>query len=276
MEKLSDNLIKVFLETTRVHEEVVCQLPSVNRASIQIAQIDGTCNICGPSRPFKNTTNVDPVAEALISRGPRTKQNTMSTGHTNFEFQCLTCKKESLLISVHHRVQEGTITLLKYGEFPRKPLARHVQLEKFFAEDSEYYEKAVVCLAQGYGIGAFCYFRRIVEKNIYRLLDLLKNELEVTDDNSVLLQNLEMLKDNTPMSNKIEIANHALPEYLVPSGLNPLGRLYGTLSEGVHSLTDEECLEKSVSIEACLEFLISELSSRKKNRDSFASRVGKL
>ena len=104
----------------------------------------------------------------------------------------------------------------------------------------------------------------------------LKNELEVTDDNSVLLQNLEMLKDNTPMSNKIEIANHALPECLVPSGLNPLGRLYGTLSEGVHSLTDEECLENSVSIEACVEYLISELSSRKKNRDSFASRVGKL
>ena len=78
------------------------------------------------------------------------------------------------------------------------------------------------------------------------------------------------------MSEKIAIANSALPEYLTPSGLNPLGRLYKILSEGVHSYTDDECLKRAHAVEECLKYLVGELASRKKNRDSFASKIGEL
>jgi hypothetical protein len=131
-------------------------------------------------------------------------------------------------------------------------------------------------LAQGHGIGAYAYFRRIVEDNIYNLLQMLQEDLVTTGGNNLVLQELEKLNGNVPMSTKIDIANHALPDYLRPSGLNPLGALYGALSEGVHSHPDEVCLQKSVTIEKCLKYLVSELSSRKKLRDSFASEVGKI
>ena len=78
------------------------------------------------------------------------------------------------------------------------------------------------------------------------------------------------------MNEKIKIANHALPEHLKPDGLNPLGRLYQVLSEGVHSLSDEQCLERAKVTSECLAFLVSELASSKEHRARFKNMVGGL
>jgi len=78
------------------------------------------------------------------------------------------------------------------------------------------------------------------------------------------------------MSEKIKIANTALPEYLASSGLNPLGKLYQILSAGIHGYSDESCLERAKTLQECIKYLISELSSRKKNRESFKKLVGSL
>ena len=78
------------------------------------------------------------------------------------------------------------------------------------------------------------------------------------------------------MSEKIKVANLALPSYLKPDGLNPLGRLYQVLSEGVHALPEGDCLAKAQATSECLTFLISELASRQANRARFKSMVGGL
>ena len=78
------------------------------------------------------------------------------------------------------------------------------------------------------------------------------------------------------MSEKIRVANLALPPHLKPDGLNPLGKLYQALSEGIHSLSDTECLERAKAIGECLTFLVSELASRKEHRARFKSLVGGL
>ena len=78
------------------------------------------------------------------------------------------------------------------------------------------------------------------------------------------------------MSEKIRVANLALPLHLQPDGLNPLGRLYQVLSEGVHSLSDDDCLKKARATSECLAFLVSELASRKEHRARFKSMVGQL
>lgn len=157
-----------------------------------------------------------------------------------------------------------------------KKIERDPLLQHFFSHDSEYYEKAVVCISNGYGIAAFAYMRRIIERNIEELLSRIQEDVEDTGNESPILAKLAELRTESPMSEKISIANHALPDYLIPSGLNPLGRLYKVLSEGVHSYNDEECLERTKTIQACIKYLIGELSARKKNRDSFKSLVGKL
>ena len=135
---------------------------------------------------------------------------------------------------------------------------------------------SLICLANGYGIAAFAYMRRIVESNIDGLLDMLKEDIEATNDASPLLAKLAELRNESPMSDKISIANEALPDHLIPSGTNPLGRLYKVLSEGIHTYSDETCLERASNVQACLKYLISELASRKKNRESFSGMIGSL
>jgi hypothetical protein len=117
--------------------------------------------------------------------------------------------------------------------------------------------------------------RRIIEQNIETLLDLLAEDTSSSDDKEIA-QALSELKKESPMSDKIKVANKALPDHLKPDGLNPLGKLYQLLSEGVHSMSDYECLERATNLKGCIKYLVSELASRKANREKFKSLVGNL
>ena len=268
MKTLNDQEIKEFLETSPIYTWKTYKKPIVNRGSLWINAIDSFCKRCGSIRPFHDMRSRGGGAGMSVSA--------LSTGTSYFEFTCVTCKKERREFLVEQVLDENTIKLQKYGELPRKALERDKVLQKFFSEDSEYYEKAVVCLSHGYGIASFAYFRRIIENNILKLLDLIEEDAENATNNGEIIEALAELKTESPMSDKISVANKALPEYLKPQGLNPLGKLYKVLSEGVHNLTDQECLKKTSEIQGCLKYLISELSDRKKNQDKFKRMVGSL
>ncbi|ELI6431237.1 hypothetical protein RRM65_000961 [Aeromonas salmonicida subsp. salmonicida] len=200
----------------------------------------------------------------------------LKSGTSYFTFTCVSCKKEERTYHVEQVVEGETIRIQKFGELPRGKVPRDRRLQRFLKQDRENYDKAVFCLRHEYGIAAFAYFRRIIETNIGRLLDLVQEDAKASEDGDATLQALEALRKESPMSERIRLANLALPHYLCPSGLNPLGRLYQVLSEGVHSLSEEECLHKARDTSECLAFLVSELASRRENRDRFRSVIPKL
>lgn len=264
MIELSDDQIKLFLEQEPLYVTKKFKRPSVNRGDLQIKEIEAYCEKCSLSRPFKSMHSRGMAVEAV------------KTGTTSFNFICVSCGKSVISIKVHQIVDDIKISLMKFGELPRKKLVRDPLLQKFFADDKENFEKAITCQANGYGIAAFAYFRRIIESNIYKLLDLLQNDIESAEADQSLLEAIAELRLESPMSDKIKIANRALPKYLIPQGLNPLGRLYQVLSEGIHQNTDLECLEKSEQVKECIRFLVSELSSRASHREKFKAVVSKL
>lgn len=233
--------------------------------SYKLREIQADCSICVASKPFHN----EEPSDYVVYMGAEVNQR-------NFvcSFKCVTCKSETKRYWVKMtQISKNNLAYQKIGQDPQKELPRNKALSKFFSKDKSDYNKAVVCLANGYGIAAFAYMRRIVEHNINDLLDLIK---ESVDPSSDLVNRIDELKKTSPMSDKIEIANHALPDYLKPDGYNPLGQIYGLLSDGVHSLPDDECLEKAQDLQACLEFLISELATHKRNREEFKNRLSSL
>lgn len=268
MEVLTDKEIKLFLEEAPLYTWAEFKKPNANRSSIWINAIDSFCEKCGIVRPFHDMRSRGGGAGMAVKA--------LSTGTSYFEFTCVTCRKERHEYLVEQIVSDKTIKVQKYGQLPRKHLERDDILQKFFSDDSDNYEKAVVCLSHGYGIAAFAYLRRIVENNTLKLIDLVMDDVKSSESNPKITESLTELRKESPMSDKIKIANEALPEYLMPDGLNPLGRLYQVLSEGVHSLSDEECLHRANIVKECLKYLISELSSRKKNRTKFKSMIGSL
>jgi hypothetical protein len=270
--EITDPDIKSFLETAPLYSSKRFKLPVPPRNDLRIEEIDSHCEICDRIRPFHNTkprSDGSGTASMLIKPHLRTAKYA-------FSFSCVTCKKSTLTYMFEQIVDDETVTIQKYGQLPRGGIPRDKILQKFFKDDRDNYEKAVICLSHEYGVAAFAYFRRIVENNIYRLLDLLQEDLQSSGGGQENLTAIQSLRDASPMSEKIKIANQALPGHLQPDGLNPLGKLYQVLSEGVHTLPEEECLKKARATSECLAFLVSELASRKEHRARFKSMIGQL
>ena len=292
MKELADSDIKEFLENSPLYVWREFRKPKIDRVSLWIKEIDSFCETCGQSRPFQDLRSrgtaagmaaalarfSDTIPPDSRSRGDSigSADLYLKAGISHFEFTCVSCKKETREYHVEQIVNKETIQLQKYGERPRKRLARDPVLQRFLKDDLDNYEKAVDCLSNGYGVAAFAYFRRVVENNINGLLDLVQEDAQSSGADSEVVAALAELRGNPPMKKKIKIANHALPAYLNPDGLNPLGRLYEVLSEAVHNFPEEECLSKAKETSDCLAYLVSELASRKKNRTRFKNMVGGL
>lgn len=271
METLENRTIKDFIENAPLYSWKTFSQSEKLRESLWIREIDEFCETCKQIRPFHDIRSIGGGASH-----PMRKKEILSSGDSYLNFTCVSCKSENHSFWVEQQVTEDSVKLQKIGQKPRKKLKRDSKLQRFFKADSDYYEKALISLSNGYGIAAYAYFRRIVEQNINQLLDLLLSELDPTDQENPNKVAIEELRKASPMSDKIKIANNALPEYLKPDGLNPLGSIYSLLSEGVHSLSDEQCLFKAESLQACLSFLVSELASRKRHKDNFKKLVGDL
>lgn len=271
-ERLTDKHIKEFLENAALYVWHEYTRPVVNRAGLLIREIDAYCDKCDRDRPFQDHRFRRVGYEAVFRSGDG---DCLATGTTTFMFTCASCNKYSYTFLVEQIVDEKTVKFQKFGQLPRMKLERDKALQKFFADDSESYEKGLASLTNGYGIGAFGYFRRITENNIARLLDLIFEDAEATGDEEKC-QAINELRREQQMSARIKVANRALPDYLNPHGLNPLGRLYQVLSEGIHSYSDEECLAKARTVQGCLTYLLTELATRKHQRERFRKLVGDL
>lgn len=258
-------LLQDLFENKPLYNPVVLPRKRGMVASFELKEIQGVCTICGCSKPFHNLDSHNRVG--FISYDENLKTHVL-------EFKCVTCDFSSIKFWVRYsQLDDETLHLEKIGQYPQKDLPKSKALSKFFLKDKKEYNKAVICIANGYGVAAYAYMRRIVERNIFDLIDLIQEEIE---ENSPIFQGLQELKASSPMSDRIGIANKALPDYLKPDGFNPLGQIYGLLSDGVHSLSEEECLKKAENIQACLEFLISELATHKKNKEEFKKRLNAL
>lgn len=98
------------------------------------------------------------------------------------------------------------------------------------------------CELQGLGIGAFTYYRRVIEDQRNRIFDEIIRVLEKTDPSNKVIAEIKAAKNEQQFSKSIDAIKNALPSSLLVNGQNPLRLLHSAFSEGVHALTDEECL----------------------------------
>lgn len=118
----------------------------------------------------------------------------------------------------------------------------------------EYFLQARRAIARGLGIGAYGYYRRIVENAKFELVN---SVLEVARATNALPAQIELLKKaqlETQFSKAIEMLRDvsAIPAVLLIEGHNPLSLLHDLLSEGIHQLGDRECLERAQEAEVIL------------------------
>jgi len=186
--------------------------------------------------------------------------------HKDFDFlyityRCNNCLKEdktyslALKMDSQHSVSGGCY---KFGELPNFGPPTPAKLIKLIGPDRDAFLKGRRCENQGLGIGAFIYYRRVVENQKDRILgQIIKVSEKIGADQSKINVLHEAVKE-TQFSTALKNTKGALPESLLIDGHNPLLLLHSALSEGVHAMSDEQCL----AIAGSVRVVLGELSER--------------
>lgn len=167
------------------------------------------------------------------------------------------------------------LNITKVGSNPPYDISPNRESYKFFTEeDKSLYKKALVCLSQSYGIGAYAYFRRILENEIIRILEAI-SLLQGTSSDRVK-ELLIKYENDHQMGYLVDGVYQYLPNNLKSIGDNPLKLLYGLLSGGLHAESDDTCMTKAETINELLVFVITKIDEEKTSNSHLRTLIDKI
>ncbi|MCP9750171.1 hypothetical protein [Ferruginibacter sp. HRS2-29] len=189
------------------------------------------------------------------------------------EYLCQSCRNFTREFFIY--ISSNLDYIYKIGQYPEWEIKIDKNLELTLGKHLSVFKKGLVCESQGYGIGAFAYYRRITENIIDELLDSI-SELIETGDREKYKAALILTKKTRVTQEKIDLVKDLLPTVLRPNGMNPLGVLHSELSEGIHSETDENCLEVAGHVREILTFLCTQIILSKQTAKNFTNSMQAL
>ena len=170
----------------------------------------------------------------------------------------------------------GTVEVMKLGEYPPFSAPISSRIQKLLSDsDLELYRKGVRAEAQGLRIGAATYFRRIVDEQWQRLVQEIRRAAE-----RLGVEDLGVYDDamgETQFSEAVAMLKDAIPgKLLILKGENPLTMLYKQLSQQLHGMTDEECLQQAADIRLVLTVLLENIAEVMKDQDELTAAAKRL
>lgn len=257
--------IKIFLEEYPLYRKFNVKCMSSTTDKFPVVPINMDCLTCKSSQTFvmtnkywENFSYTNYSVEGILFRAV---------------YLCVHCQKFERTFYI--KVGNNKEWFMKVGQYPSWEIKGDFNIEKFLGEHSSYYRKGLICESQGYGIGAFGYYRRIVEEIIDSLLDEIAGLL-VEKDLSKYQDVLKKTKETTVTQEKIDLVKDLLPPILRPEGMNPLAALHSALSEGLHAESDEQCLEYAETCREILVFLVNQVAASKAASREFTESMRKL
>lgn len=177
-------------------------------------------------------------------------------------YLCSNCQRQEKIFSLGIKRDQDALSgdCFKFGERPAYGPPISAPLNKLIRSDRETFLKGRRCENQSLGIGAFAYYRRVVENQKKRILqEIIKASKKLGADSEVIIR-LEAAKKESQFKKAVDSVKDAIPPDLLIKGHNPLTLLHSALSEGLHEDTDEGCLRLARNIRVVLAELSDRLS----------------
>jgi hypothetical protein len=170
-------------------------------------------------------------------------------------YRCRNCGESFKTYAVSVIPAEGGNLLAwayKYGEDP--PFGRRVpdDVLALFGEDRDLFLKGKQAENQGLGLGAFAYYRQVVEAHRTKIYDEVIRVAEALEAGEEAIAALRSARDSREFSASAEQLRRAMPAQLLISGHDPLTLLHDALSDGLHNQNDAACLERATAIRRVL------------------------
>jgi hypothetical protein len=196
---------------------------------------------------------------------------------TFLTYWCRNCGKYSKIFSLAVRlIDENLVEAYKFGELPHFGPPIPARVLRLIQPNRELFLSGRRCENQGLGIGAFTYYRRVVENQWTRLVDEIIKVGKAIDAPEPSIKALEGSRDEKQFSKAVKNLKEAIPAALLINGHNPLILLHGALSQGVHNLSDEDCLVLATSIRVVLVELAEKLGQALKDEKELSEAVTRL
>ncbi|WP_210170417.1 hypothetical protein [Methylobacterium sp. Leaf456] len=234
-------------------------------SSIPKPQTNFACPICESVQTYamNNHYHDSYPYPNYLSHGERVKAN----------YVCLGCRTHNRVFFIYLDAASKQIT--KVGQHPAWTIDSDENIEQMLGSHKNYLRRGQICESQGYGIAAFAYYRRIIEEVIDGLLDRIPALLSDQEKEQYQAA-LERTKTTRVAAEKIELVKDLMPPILRPNNMNPLKALHEALSEGLHSQSEEQCLELSEVIRGALVFLATQINVSTAAANSFTESMRKL
>ena len=193
-------------------------------------------------------------------------------------YRCRDCgtTQKTIAILVECSTTSDDVQVMKLGEFPPFSAPVSSRIQKLLSRsDLELYRKGARAEAQGLGIGAATYFRRIVEEQWRSLVKEIRRAAERLGATDLGVYDAALEKKQ--FSRAVEMLKDIIPEkLLILDGQNPLTLLHMPLSQQLHQLTDEECLQQAADIRVVLTVLLENIADVLKNQDELQEAAKRL
>lgn len=227
-------------------------------------------DLCNGFRFFRCT-------EVFLNTGVYLQENIPN--YLYVAYQCSNCqitRKVYSLVVILSTTEQFHGICYKFGEYPQYGPPIPSKLITLIRPDRDIFLKGRNCENQGLGIGAFTYYRRVVENQKGRIL---KEIVKVSEKIGVSQDKIDILHEaikETRFSKALEMAKDVMPESLLIDGQSPILLLYRALSRGVHELSDEECLELASTVRLVLGELSERLSAILKDKAELTKAISTL
>jgi hypothetical protein len=175
-----------------------------------------------------------------------------------------------------HGEKDRSGIVLKLGELPTFGPPLPARLISLIGGDRELFLKGRRAEINGLGIGAYAYYRRVVENEKGRII---REIGKVAERVGATPEDLELFKraaQETQFSKAIDMIKPAIPESILMGGHNPLTLLHSATSEGLHEKNDATCLELAQDIRLLLTELADRISALLKSEQELKTAVSRL
>lgn len=158
-----------------------------------------------------------------------------NTADEFLDFTCRHCKSTVKTFAVRftpplghsHDVVTHRRWAYKFGEIPQFGPPLSAKLLQLAGDHGPLLKKGRQSENQSLGIGAFSYYRRVVERQKSRLIDELANAIQRLGGNHTAIATLEKARTETRFTQAIEQIADVIPKELYLQGRNPLTLLHG-------------------------------------------------